>query len=195
MASYSFKFDGLQDVLTNLKQAKETIKQDVKNILNESAFNIETLAKQNAPKNLGTLAQSVNSGVDEVDGNVIMYVGTPFDYGAYMEFGTGGKVDTRGYEDYASTFQGKGGGTMQEFIAALTMWVQRKGLAGTYSVSTRKRTGSKAKQGDENTKVAWAIAISILRNGINPHPWLMPAFESEIPNLSKNINQYANGKS
>jgi hypothetical protein len=194
-SSYTFKFTGLQDTLKKLGDARKTLKEDVTQILNESAKNIETLAKQNAPKNMGTLAQSVNSGVEENEGNIIMYVGTPFYYGAFIEFGTGGKVSTRGYEDYASTFQGVQGGSMAEFIKALVMWVQKKGLAGTYSVKTRKRTGGKSKQQDENLKVAWAIAISILNRGLNPHPWLFPAFESEIPNLTKNIKNYADGKS
>lgn len=192
-STYTFKFQGLDEVLHKLSEAKKTLKEDVTEILIDTSKNIETLAKQNAPKNLGTLAQSVNSGVEEVDGNVIMYVGTPFLYGAYMEFGTGGKVETRGYDDYASTFQGKKGGTMQEFIKALAAWVQKKGLAGTYSVKTRKRTGAKSKHSSQDDKVAWAIAISILKYGIRPHPWLLPAFESEIPNLTKKINDYTNG--
>jgi len=195
MASVYFKLDGLQQAIDNLKNSSKTIKDDITNILNESAKNIETLAKQNAPRNLGTLSQSVNSGVEEKGLLVEMFVGTPFNYGAYMEFGTGGKVDTRGYDDYATTFQGKGGGTMKEFIEALTLWVERKGLAGTYSIKTRKRTGSASTQNDESRRLAWAIAISILKNGINPHPWLFPAFESEIPNLINNINKYVNAKS
>ena len=192
MASVNFKLTGIQEAINTLKSYSDSLKEDVTNILIESKNNIETNAKINAPKNLGTLAQSINSGIEYSDNKITMYVGTPFKYGAYMEFGTGGKVDTRGYDDYASTFRGKGEGTMYEFIIALTEWVKLKGLAGTYSVKTHKRTGRKAKFNSQDNQVAWAIAISILKNGIRPHPFLLPAFESEEDNLRNNINKYLN---
>ena len=192
MANINFNFKGISDALSDLRNTKQTFKNDVTNILIESAENITTFAKQKAPKDMGTLSQSVNNQVNITTDIYSFEVGTPFMYGAYMEFGTGGKVDTRGYDEYASEFKGKGGGTMNEFIAALTKWVQRKGLAGTYSVKTRKRTGNKAAQVDENKKLAWVIAMSILRKGVNPHPWLLPSFETELPNFNKNINAYLN---
>jgi hypothetical protein len=193
MASgFQIKLDGIDSLINKYRSMKPNMVKDLTNILNESRLNIETSAKQNAPKDLGTLSQSINSGIETQGENLIMYVGTPFKYGAYMEFGTGGKVNTRGYDEYAQTFQGKGGGNMQEFIKALTIWVQRKGLVGTYSIKTQKRTGGKSIQADENKRAAWAIAMSILRNGVRSHPWLFPAVESEISNINKNLNNYFN---
>ena len=47
----------------------------------------------------------------------------------------------------ALIYNGKGGGTMAQFIEAIKGWVKRKGIrAGTYSIKTRRRTGSKSKK-------------------------------------------------
>jgi Bacteriophage HK97-gp10, putative tail-component len=193
MASgFEMKLDGMNALLDKYRAMKPKLVKDLTNILNESRLNIETKAKQNAPRDVGSLALSINGDVEIQGENLVMYVGTPFRYGAYIEFGTGGKVDTRGYDEYASTFQGKTSGTMAEFIQALMKWVQRKGIVGTYSIKTQKRTGKKSIQQDENKKAAWLIAMSILRKGLRAHPWLFPAVESEMPNLNKNLNNYFN---
>ena len=81
---------------------------------------------------------------------------------------------------------------MQEFIEALTLWVERKGIVGTYSIKTRKRTGKAAIQNTQNRQAAWAIAISILKNGLRPQPFLLPAFENEQLNFLNNIKTVLN---
>ncbi len=48
-------------------------------------------------------------------------------------------------------------------IEAIALWVRRKGLAGTYSVETKKRIGSKSKKAREDLSLAWAIAIRIAK--------------------------------
>jgi hypothetical protein len=76
-------------------------------------------------------------------------------------------------------------------------WVKRKGLAGvyqakTYNITTRKaskivRKGGKATRDFEDFGVAFLILRKILKKGINPHPFLIPSYESEKPNLINKI--------
>ena len=64
-------------------------------------------------------------------------------------------------------------------VEALTLWVRRKGIGG-----------------GKDKSIAYAIAISILRKGMRPQPFLIPAFETEKPKMIKNIlNAIKNVKS
>ena len=90
-----------------------------------------------------------------------------------MEFGTGGKVNIpKGFEQLASGFKGKKAGTFKDMVQALTLWVRRKGIGG-----------------GKDKSVAYAIAISILRKGMRPQPFLIPAFEIEKPKMINNIKK------
>jgi hypothetical protein len=59
-------------------------------------------------------------------------------------------------------------------IKALTMWVERKGLAGS---------------GKQSKSIAYAIALSILRKGLRPQPFLIPSFEQEKGKLLQRIEK------
>jgi hypothetical protein len=97
-------------------------------------------------------------------------------YAPYIEFGTGGKVSIpSGYGTFAGQFKGKTGGKFADLLKALTEWVNKKGIGG-----------------GKNKSVAYAIALSILRRGIRPQPFLLPAFENEKKNLKKRIKDIIN---
>lgn len=135
-------------------------------------------AKQSAPADLGTIRQNI--GKEQIN-DLLVSIFSAAPESAYQEFGTGGKVDVPPeMADVASQFQGKGGGDMAAFILALTDWVKRHGLTGVYSVKTQKRNNSYANQDEQ---AAWAIAISILRNGLRPQPFLYPAFVNQSQKL------------
>ena len=51
-------------------------------------------------------------------------------------------------------------------VEALTLWVKRKGIGG-----------------GNDKSIAYAIAVSILRKGMRPQPFLIPAFEMEKPKM------------
>jgi hypothetical protein len=74
-------------------------------------------------------------------------------------------------------------------MLALMDWVKRKGITGTYSVKTQRRTGSRGSRMSEDFDVAFAIMLKILKKGINPQPFLLPAYEAEKVNLVKKIKQ------
>ena len=83
-------------------------------------------------------------------------------------------------------------------VLRITEWVRRKGLGtgfagpigvtGTYSVKSRRRTGSKDVQAQQNKQAAYAIALKILREGIPAQPYLYPAVNTNIPILIKELN-------
>lgn len=150
-------------------------------------------SKQSAPADLGTIRQ--NLGKDKItDNNVVGYnFFCNALEGGFQEFGTGGKVDVpEEMADVAATFQGYKGGDMQAFITALTDWVRRHGLTGTYSISTHKRTGTKASNMDADIQAAWVIAKTILRDGLMPRPFFYPAFVNWSSKLMPTLEQAYN---
>ena len=193
MAGFVLNLSGMDNLTKKLKTIQDDLTKGVANEISASTMKIERDAKRNAPVNIGTLRQSIHaeSTINGMTGKVI--VGAS--YGAYVEFGTGGKVSIpTGYEAFASQFKGKSGGTLEEFITALTLWVKRKGLAGTYSVKTSRRLGSKSVKQSQDDKLARFLAIKILRNGIKAHPYLIPAYEEEKPKLFKRLKTLLNAK-
>lgn len=115
---------------------------------------IATKAIQDVPVDKGMLKNSINTQVTDLKG----VVEVNSEYAAYIEFGTGTKVDVRGYADYAKQFQGRKHGTMAEFEQSIRDWMKSKGI---------------------EEKALYPIMISILRLGIAPQPFLFPNFEVE----------------
>jgi hypothetical protein len=110
-------------------------------------------------------------------------------WSAWIEFGTRSRVQIPSeFSAFASQFRGKGGGG-QGFYDAILAWVKRKGITGTYSVKTKKRTGNKIDQQIEDEQTAHAIYLSILRHGIHPHPFFLKQIPIARAQIDQNINQ------
>jgi HK97 gp10 family phage protein len=188
MSGLVFALEGIPEIKKYMENLENKLRTDIPLELAASAAKIAKDAKRNAPKNLGTLAQSINfAGIVDSKGAAWEVFSTA-NYAPYVEFGTGGKVSIpAGFETLAAQYKGRKEGTMKEFIKALTLWVQRKGIVGTYSVKTKRRTGKKAVRQRQNEAAAWAIAISILRNGTRPQPFMIPAYEQEKVQLAKRL--------
>lgn len=89
-------------------------------------------------------------------------------YSAFIEFGTGRRVSIpKGWERIASEFRGKSLGTFNDGLNNIKAWAKRKGI-------------------DESA--AYPIFISILKNGIEPKPFLYPAFKKVVPIYLKDLN-------
>lgn len=111
-------------------------------------------------------------------------------YAPFMEFGTKGKYQAiPGTESIAAQFKGYKGGDFMELLRMIVRWVKRKGIAGTFSVKTHRRTGSKINQLAEDYAVAWPIAMSILKNGISPHPFFFKQQPVVWPVMIRRIEQ------
>ena len=176
MSGITLNITGSDHLLKRFEKLKTTGKNEIKNEVNASALKIQSEAKTRAPVNLGMLRNSIYLAEQSKDNNKYVFsVGSSAKYAPYVEFGTGGKVSIpAGFQDYASQFKGKSGGTFKEMVKALTMWVERKGLAGS---------------GKQSKSLAYAIAINILRKGLRPQPFLIPAFEQEKGKLLQRIEK------
>mgnify|MGYP006327243731 FL=1 len=109
-------------------------------------------------------------------------------YAPFMEFGTKGKYQPiPGTEAIAAEFKGYKGGDFMELLRMIVRWVKRKGITGTYSVKTRRRTGNKVNQISEDYSAAWPIAMSILKNGVNPHPFFFKQMHIVWPKMVRNV--------
>lgn len=142
----------IDKVLKKFKQFGKEGDKIVQKVTYGNALEIVEDAKARAPKNIGKLSQSIHD-VKIDDKNYIIRVG--LDYGAYVEFGTGKKVSVpKELQDQASKFKGRKG-SFKEGLQSIKDWCKSKGI-------------------DE--KLAYPIFISILENGIQPQPYLYPAY-------------------
>lgn len=137
---------GFKEYAAKLERVAKEFPDDLDFIAKEAADSWARLADRSAPKDFGKLhgyikASPVKSGVWEVT--------SPQEYSAYMEWGTKSRaVIPADLQAYAAQFRGPGTGkNPKELIYA---WVLRKGL------------GKEAQ---------WPIFISIMRTGVNPHPF------------------------
>lgn len=180
-------FDGFDKIRSDLENVKQTLQQQSSLILNKGAQDIVTRAKQYAPVNDGILSNAISADTSKPLDKRIS-VNSP--YAAFMEFGTGlyaaqyvGSLPGD-WQQYASQFKGqKGGGTLDDMVLALAQWIHSKGLAGTYSVKTQRRTSNKYTQQIEDLELAYVIMLSILRKGVKAHPFLYPAFKEVVPGI------------
>jgi hypothetical protein len=143
-------------------------------------------ARRKAPKDEGQLTR----GISRVDIGPLDYEAvSAAAYSAYMEFGTKSKFSAPAeLAQFASQFKSRGPKIgFQAFFVIIKDWVRRKGIAGRFSAKTRKRVGGKSQQDAEDTAVAYAIAIHILRYGVNPHPFFFPAFFDHRGKIVKNV--------
>jgi HK97 gp10 family phage protein len=192
-----FKVDGLDQIISSFGKMAAKIEKEIADEATASAYKIQSDAKKNAPVNFGNLRNSINVSSEYNNNKIVYLIGSNLPYAPYVEFGTGGKVSIpNGYADFAMQFKGKKGGKFVEMVKALALWVAKKGITGTYSVKTQKRTGNKSTRGKQDMSAAYAIAISILRKGLRPQPYLIPAFEAEKPKLRTKIKEIiSNAKS
>lgn len=173
MGGFTFDITNISEVLGKLQSLDKKVQQDVKDEINASALNIQSGAKRLAPVNLGQLRNSIYLKEKTIKDGYVFTIGSSASYAPYVEFGTGGKVSIpKGFEQLASGFKGKKAGTFKDMVQALTLWVRRKGIGG-----------------GKDKSVAYAIAISILRKGMRPQPFLIPAFEIEKPKMINNIKK------
>lgn len=180
-AIFNIKVQGLDATTSKIKGKVKSIETQVQNKLTEFALHTVADASRNVPVDEGHLKNSIKPEISKLKVSVVVAA----NYAAYVEFGTKGFAAQyvsslpSEWQAFAAQFKGGGGGgSIEEFILRIMDWVKRKGIAGTYSVKTQKRTKASGKGQDfEDAEVAYPIALSILRKGIRAHPFLYPAFE------------------
>jgi HK97 gp10 family phage protein len=172
--AFVVNLNGLKQIQDKLKHIDDVLKKDVSDEINASALNIESQAKRLAPVNFGQLRNSIALTKDS---DLTYTVAANASYAAYVEFGTGPQVNVPAdFKTYAQQFKGKSGGKFKDMVEALTLWVKRKGIGN----------------GRNDKGLAYVIALSILRKGMRPQPFLIPAYEQEKPKLIQRLNKLIN---
>lgn len=162
---------GVGAVVKELRALGGNIEKMIDAETKAAAFSIEKDAKIYAPKNFGKLAQSISHAKIKESNYKITVNET---YGAYLEFGTGStkvKVPPE-FEETARSFMGKKTGTFADFIKAMTLYFEAKGY---------------------DTKYVWIACINQLNEGMNPRPFLYPAWvkgkKEYVENLKKVLSK------
>ena len=177
MGSVTIK--GLSSTISELRKFGEKAEKLINVETQAIAFQIETDAKERAPKNFGKLAQSishakVNPSLYKVTVNEL--------YGAYMEFGTGKKVSVPAeWKEIALQFKGTGrgpqlkGNSFDDGLESIVEWCKKKGIP--------------------IIQAKW-IFLKILGAGVNPQPFLYPAwtkgkkdYQNNLERLLKSLNK------
>jgi len=160
---------GLDSLKRLFKNKPEAIKLDIDAIVRASADKALEVAKDKTPVDQGILRGSNNTQKIKL----MQYrVFNNMPYAPYVEFGTGKKVDVPDeWNKFASQFKGKGKGTYDQGVKAIADWLKRKG-------------------GDpEDAK--WVFYL-ILKNGVNPQPFMYPGFKAGRKQLKQDILNYVN---
>jgi len=175
--SFDVNITGMSEIQDEIKKMSEIVSKEVSNELQASVMKISSDAKRAAPINFGKLRGSIKWNKES---ELTYSVGAYVSYAPYVEFGTGPLTTIpSGYSTFASQFQQKSGGKFKDMVNALTLWVERKGIGN----------GKNAKG------LAYIIALSILKKGMRPQPYLIPAFEQEQKLLIERLKNILNAKS
>jgi HK97 gp10 family phage protein len=166
---------GLAELQARLKNAAANLPQMVGAELMDGANAIATEAKQRAPGDQGILRNLI-SVVQQDTTHYSVVSGA--DYSAFVEFGTGEKVQIPpGLEEYAAQFKGDfASGTYSEGSGltakeAIFAWCERKGI---------------------DPKLWYPIYVSIMIHGTVPQPFFFPAAEHVTPNIVANVEKVLN---
>jgi len=168
--AFSIKIDG-----RDLKRLENALEEKGKSMIGELDVIVEASAfagleamKRATPVDMGTL-RNANSKGRIGPAHWSLFNNEP--YAPFVEFGTGKKVDIPPeLQAVASQFKGgKGIVTTGTLLDAIREWAGRKGIP------------------DE---AVYPIYLSILRNGINAHPFLQPAFRIAKKFLVQDIKDY-----
>jgi len=177
---------GIPQLISDLKRVGGDGARYANAIVDSVADMIVADAKTNAPADLGAIRQMIAKDLVSTETGAIATINANAPESPFQEFGTGAKVDVPPeMQDVANEFKGAGGGDFAAFILALTGWVKRHGGAygSSFSIKTHRRTGKASVNRDLDERAAYAIAKSILKNGLKPQPFLYPAYVKNIGKL------------
>lgn len=169
MATFSIKATGIEAIQAKIAEPK--FKAAINTALNAFALSSVNDAKQLAPNFEGTIRKNIN--FDEAT-NYVTTINVNVDYAAYVEFGTKKFSASyvsglpRDWQSFAAEFKGKGNGSFSQFVERLTYWAKKTGKIPV--------------------EAAYVTALKILREGVKPQPFLFPAINKNLPQLTKDLN-------
>jgi len=175
---------GVDSLSNRLAGVSRELKEEVQAEVRGAAMEYVALAKRDCVSsggNTGTLARSI-SYKKETPYSYLVSANTF--YAPYVEFGTKRKFKPYpGTEEFAAQYKGlPKRGDWIDMLMSIYKWVQRKGIGATYSVKTRKKVRQTK---DQKLQIAFAITMSILRNGVEAKPF----FYKQIPIVRESLNK------
>lgn len=158
--------NGVAETIRKIKAYGEEAKRLINAETEAIAMQIERDAKRYAPANFGKLKQSISRQKISQSRYRIMVNEM---YGAYMEFGTGAKVKVPAeFRDMANSFRPKTGKTFEQGLDSIKVWCRAQSI-------------------DE--KYAYIIFVTILMNGLEPRPFLYPAWTKGKKDYLNNLKR------
>ena len=158
------KVEGSDYLMRNLRKLIGKKRSDAIKLMNSTAVDIMADAKREAPSSEGQIRNSISILEKRSDGLGIT-VGTNVHHAPFIEFGTRQKKT----KEYKVSNYNKG--TWEEFVASIERWAKRKGISNDEGFS------------------AELIARAIYLNGIDPQPFLTPAFEKHRKLFMKELRR------
>lgn len=163
---------GMIELRRRLQAVKVTLPATISAELQDGANAIAAEAKQRAPGDQGILRNLISAAkIDPLQFEVV----SGAEYSPFLEFGTGAKVSIPpGLEEYAAQFKGDfASGTYSEGSGltakeAIFAWCERQGI---------------------EKELWYAIYVSVMTNGINPHPFFFPAVNRITPIIIDRVNK------
>jgi hypothetical protein len=156
---------GLSQTLANLQNASAMILQEIKTQVVTSSYKIHTDAVNAVAVDLASVKQS--GSVEFTNQGLTGKVYFSAFHAGFLEFGTGTKVIIpTGWEAEANQFRGQSKGNWEDFKKLIQSWMGRKGI---------------------DLKYTHAIMLHIYRVGVSPKPFLIPAYQKEVPNFLQAI--------
>lgn len=181
---FSFEVQGLDRLLKVFDQLPKQAQREIKSELQVTAKEVRDGAKKDAPADEARLRQSIS--ILETGPTSFEVVAQTF-YAGYLEFGTKTKVNIPpGLEGIAGQLKGPVGGEGNP-LESIQQWVKRKGIAGTFSVKTRRRLGNKQTKEQQDKQAAFLIWRKIRKFGIKPQPFFFKQIPAAEPRLRQRI--------
>lgn len=183
---FTISVQGLSKLQAKFKTAPAKLRREIGGELKDSANTINGKQLRALPVAEGGLKQgTVVKHASDLEHELL----SSKRYAPFMEFGTKSRaVIPAELQEFAKQFN-ESGPKMKfaEFLLIIAAWVRRKGIAGKYSVKTKRRLGNKATKEAEDTAAAYPIAVSILRKGVHPHPFFYAPYLEEKPKIIKRV--------
>lgn len=180
------KVEGLGKVLKKIGSIPRNVAEKTDEVMLKTSSGFVERAVNAAPVDQGILRQGISyQRLAEMEYEIVSSAfQSPF-----IEWGTRTRMKVPADQTaYAQQFAGRtGGGDYYDFLNAILDWVKRKGIASRFSVKTR-RVQKHTKADDERLiETAQAIANSIIRHGIHPHPFFFPQLPLAQEQLKKGV--------
>ena len=181
------KFEVKGDLRKAIAAATKSTEVRVEKELSVFALNTVRDAQRKVPVDEGALKNAIAYEIKKDGKGMEVLITAAKFYAPFVEFGTGRFAAEQvaklppDWQTYAATFKGSGGpGDFDDFVIKIMAWVKRKGVGATYNVATRRKNRQSK---DELQSAAYAIALSIIRNGSPAKPFLWPAYRDNKKKL------------